>query len=258
MHRIHRVIRFILLSLGLIGIIFLWICCGDLDVIMNLKGPLPSAVTGPPPLGPLANPLLTGARRTPGTAPLEYYATYNPRKDIRFEKFEKAMSGKTAFKVSEFEQHLIRPVQDGFHIERAGEIISLAIGRQLEAMDYTVGLEWRIFEKEGPKPRILFDLLFSISGKVEYTIEHRKGERRYETIASLASDLELSGERTKGPRKTIFRTRIEEKETVPSEVLEGASDRARKAAAAVLDRGVWKLFQDPSLDEALARSAGEL
>lgn len=188
-----------------------------------------------------------------------YYVRYELQAGLRLAALHRAASGKSfAFEVLPFRQSDAQPVPGGFHVERAGEIVAAALALQLDQMGYRVGLELAkalapLQERLGDRFKIdldAFALKASFSGDVQFWVAHPARDGRYETTARLVVSVVLSGDRA-GRAAEIYRRVVVDFETLQAEGPAGASERARRAAAAVLQRFVRTLTTDPRLEAAL-------
>ena len=205
-------------------------------------------------------PILTraGARLVGAIRDQNYYVNYKPQAGLRLARLDSAVAGRSfAFEVMPFEQDDSQALPGGFHVERAGEIVSVAIALQLDRMGYQVGMQLAralapLQERLGDRFKIdleAFGFKATFSGDVLFFVTHAR-ENRHETTARMAVVVALAA--SKGAQsQVIYQPSMKDSEVATSETLAGASDRARSAAAAVVQRFVKTLLGDPRLEQAL-------
>jgi hypothetical protein len=211
-------------------------------------------------------PLLTrtGGRLVGAIRDQNYYVRYEPQAGLRLATLDRAVQGKSfAFEVLPFRQIDAEPVPGGFHVERAGEIVSAALALQLDRMGYRVALELEkalapLQERLGDRFKIdlsAFRLKATFLGDVRFRVAHGAEGGSHRTTASLDVSVVLTGER-QGRAVAVYRRHVGEVEVVTGEGAAGASDRARTAAAGVVGRFVRTLLGDPRLEAVLVAFVG--
>jgi hypothetical protein len=205
--------------------------------------------------------LRTGARLVAAVRDQAYYVECAPRPDLAWPRLRRAASGKSfGFEVFIFDDHSSVMAAGSFAVERAGEIVAVAVARQLEAMGFPVGIDLG----QALKPtrdelgeRFKVDLgrlarRASISGMVNFIVKHTAPEGRFATRADLVVVVGLgdaSGQR-------LYDRRVSTSATVVGERLDGASQRARKTAGDALQKFLAAFVGDAKLEEVLVAYAG--
>jgi hypothetical protein len=151
-----------------------------------------------------------------------------------------------------FEQDTLGSVAGGFHVERAGEIVTAAIALQLERSGYPVGVRMgRAPGQAEDRSRIDLDrfvLTATFSGKVRFTVSH--APRAAGGAPAATALLEASVTLTATNGRLLYMRRIRETEAA-GDSLGSVSERERAAASAVLRTWVHTLFGDARLESAL-------
>jgi hypothetical protein len=203
----------------------------------------------------------TGGRLVAAIRDQAYYVSYEPQGGVRLKKLHDAVRGKDfAFEVAEFEQDASVPAPEGFHVERAGEILAAAIALQLEAMKFKVGMQLPralapLQAQLGDRFRIdleRFPLRASFSGRVRFTVAHARSGDAFVTTASLGASVQVAAP----DRGFLYGRDLQESASASAGTMSGASDRARSTASAAVVRLVAALFSDPQLESSLLAYVG--
>ncbi len=265
-----------IIALSVTGaILFLWARCShQMEMEKQPAGLGPAAEVQPPtpestppqetssrpPPSSEAPSIRIGARRAAAYKEGNYYLGFTPVKDLRFDKLIQAGAGKQfAFEVFDLLQDTAKPVDGGFHIDKAGEIFALAIARQLEAMGLVAALTLPSGLKGSTSPEFQFKASdyarrIWVMGKLKFLVEHARRDNVHETRAVLSCAIRflgLAGENN--DTSPLYQAELNDEEKTSGPGLEGAAERARKVAGAVLQRAVKKLFSDAKLEEALVK-----
>jgi hypothetical protein len=198
----------------------------------------------------------TGGRTAAAIRDQGYYVLYEPQPSKHLARVSPRA---LAFEVLPFRQNADEPVADGFHVERAGEIVSAALALQLESMGYTVSLELAealadLRDRLDDRFRVdvaRFGAVASFGGDVRFQVRHTRQEARHVTTGAIDVAARLTVRRA-GRSRLAYERRIRETESAEGASLGGASDRARSVAAGAVQRFVRTLLGDPRLEQALA------
>jgi hypothetical protein len=202
----------------------------------------------------------TGTHRDRPVPDAGYYIVHTPVEDLRFKRLDLLGAEKNLwFEVLPFRE-VRNPVDPpGFCVEYPGEILSLALTRQLERMGCSVVLRMTshmelALGEEGvriagsSRPRE-----FLVHGSASFQVRYSPPMKK--VIASLSTDFVFQGVSRDDPKsKTLYfyTNHLDEEETAPYEKLEEAPEKAHAAASVVLDRTVRKILGDPGLENVLA------
>lgn len=202
----------------------------------------------------------TGARRAGAIQEKSYYVAYAPQKDLQWARLGEASAGKKlGFQLLDFYQNTHRQIGNGFHLDKAGELFSLAIARQLEEMGFVAALKFTQFADPSCEEKFIFkegdySKHITVLGHLEFLVEFTSKESGAEARAFLSSSLAFLGDGGREiEKRLLFQTNLQAEEKLLSPSLEDASGRFREAAGAVLRRVVKKLFSDPRLEETLVK-----
>jgi hypothetical protein len=206
--------------------------------------------------------LRTGGRLVAAIRDQSYYVEYAPQRGLRWPRLSRAASGKQfGFEVLMFASRPRAVPPGGFAVERAGEIVAVAVARQLDAMGFRVGIDLGptlkpLRDELGDRFRIDLDglaLKATVSGGVHFVVQHRTLAQHttpndaFETRADLDVTLFLI-DRAGRP---LYARRVTESASLVARALEGAAERARAVAAQALQRFLGTAFRDARLEEAL-------
>jgi hypothetical protein len=151
------------------------------------------------------------------------------------------------------------PDNEGFDVERAGEIVALAIARQLKAMRWEVDLvvtramlpggamEAQAFRDRArgePIGRVV------VNGEVH---RFRVIEERRSQITTSAAHLEATVRFLDHEDREIYRRRLSASRAVAEQQVAERTERPRQAARGVLQELVRQLLGDPNLGRALLK-----
>jgi HEAT repeat protein len=195
-----------------------------------------------------------GTRRMAGRFLGDPYLAFEPREGSGMAALKAAGRDVLGFHVREFEQPPA-VAASGFQVDRAGQIVAVAIARQLDVWGFEVALE---IERErligdapsnGPKPPAR-PLLVEVSGKLRLEVDHLPGKGRDDTTARLEAKVVIAGVKG-GRRQVLFERSFQEIETIAAERRAGRSERGEKTASIALGRFVQKLLADPELERKL-------
>ncbi len=203
----------------------------------------------------------SGARRLRALYRRDYYAGYEPDSSLRLASLRRALEGRQPrAALRPFHQQPAAPDEDSFDVERAGEILAVAIARQLEELGWQVGLDadatvLPIATDEFPAIDVrAHPLSFRISGRVRFWVGAARQEDGAAHQAHLDARVRIRALRPDGPRTVYARALSAQAAlTEQQEPVRGA--RARKAASLALKKWVGKLFVDLERRGALTKEA---
>lgn len=207
-----------------------------------------------------------GARRVAAFRDVEYYARYEPRDELQLVDLHRALErDPLGFEIHAFEKSGILEKEGGFSVERAGELVALALGSQLQSMGFIVGLE---FHDAGGTLEVVEDtvdgkkleLRVAIRGEVAFRIVQTRKEGDFDTTAILVGEAlfqEAAGEEAEQTPRGISRVSFSARKIAASKSLEEAGRQPRRVAASALAEAIGQIIEDPELEPALVRFVKE-
>lgn len=199
----------------------------------------------------------SGGRQVAALRDQAYYVLYEPQPDLQLGRFGSALGSRTfGFEVLSFERLPSEPISRGFHVERAGEIVSSAIALQLERMGFRVGIELDraldpLREQLGQRFKIdlsRVSLRAKFSGTVKFVVLHReRSATQYETRAELDVAVVVTG----ADGTALYRRSLNEGALETASSLEGHAERGRSTATTAVRLFIRHLFADPTLEQSL-------
>ena len=194
--------------------------------------------------------LRAGARRLRALYRRDYYAECEPEPGLQLPALKEALQGRRPrAAIRPFTQRPAASDDEAFDVERAGEIVAVAIARQLEELRWEVGLDadasvLPIATDEFPAVDVTgHPLAFRFSGRVRFWVRASAGEGPAGHTATLDGQVRVRSLRSSGTAVIYARSHTAEA-TVTEEQEAVRGVRARKAAAAALRRWVRALFTD--------------
>lgn len=209
-----------------------------------------------------------GAWRLEAFHPDKYYVSYEPDPGLRWHTLDRVLAGKRpGAEVHPLDQRTADRVKNGFDVLRGGEIVGLAIARQLRSMGWSVGMvpPTQMLEKArqefperdlaGTQPRMTVtgDLWYRVvnlgRGESRVSVAHLVSTLRFALVRSVP--LTIGGDTHATTSEPVFANRFQATERVTRRQEPRRTERGKRAAAAVLRTFVRRVFTDRRLEHAL-------
>ena len=205
----------------------------------------------PPAILTRAGAQLAGAVREQG-----YYVLPEPVPNLSLVELNRAGGpSRLLFDVQTFAQEKPALEPGAFHLERGGDVLAIALARQLDAMKLQIRMDVAPLLEEGKRKIQMFaysvaepDLALWVEGTVrQFSVQHTRDGSAGKSTATLDAEVVFID---RGSDVAVYRAsrRLESSATAPA----GAADRARAAADAAVRSYLALYFADPACDAALA------
>lgn len=170
-----------------------------------------------------------------------------------------------AWHVTCFRDKPSRADREGFSVERAGEIVAMAIARQLSAMRFETAVDLSNPPEDMRvqlSPQMSLDLsrfgfVLRLEGEADLRIAHRSDAQCDKTAATLEVDLTVTAQRERAEQR-IYGHRFENRCELEGKGLAGRPQRGKDAASRVLQDFVAEFVRDEKLAADVRRELDQL
>ena len=198
-----------------------------------------------------------GARRPAAVQRERYYVDYQPTETLPLEELAKARGDEAVYaQVARFDQHEAIDLDDGFNVARGGQVLAVALSRQLEKAGLSVGLELRPglrarVAREFPAVDVsTFRVRLRVTGTVQFTVEHSHKDEKYVTEARLDTSVFIYGQ-ADGAEIGVFQKRIRTHAQSHGPTYASRGSRALDVARQAVEKWVAALLGAPGLQPSL-------
>ena len=199
----------------------------------------------------------TGARRPAAVQGERYYTDYPLSDDIKLALFDKARADEPVYaQIAPFDQDESRGIDEGFHVAKGGQILAVALARQLEKMGWSTGIELDAAMRERLQhtfPAVdvrPFRLRLRVAGSATFAVQHWREDGRFFTEARLDTWVRIHGQ-VGATEVGVFQKPVHAATRLAGDSEMGRGGRAMKVARQTLAKWVAAVLADPDLQPSL-------